>query len=470
MKRLLFYLMIPLLILITDNYACGQHVTVLNPTITPAAVSDSLAALKANALTISANGSVVTIAGTDSTAINMNNKLRIDIDATGLAVDETDTVIDVIIDNQGITGGMIHALDVAASADNAARIAAVGTHTGVDVIHQHVGAFGAVGEALKIMNAGVDTVDVSAAVGSAANDTTLFNADNDKLLIGHAAVFGEVQVTLNTAASASIFANTTLRYFYYSTGQGTWARFFPGDDTFGFTNSGTIRFSTTLTGWATARYNSQNMYWIYIQRTRNSLTTKPIENTIEVLAPTAYTWSETGMIETKSAYVDSLDTDRFRVTNASYSLPLWALPDTVNSGDDAATVKALSDTTLNTGQNTYVFCYGDNDYVDDYALFMQPVEFNLDTPDTLIVWVKISETDSCQVDFMLRQRQGTTTVYADTTLANPTGFTDDTWTRVAILFGENGYPTPPQNTLLDLIMKVKVDKGEAVSVTNVVVK
>ncbi len=418
---------------------------------------------------IRANGLEVILAGSDSTAIHAHGSMRIDSDETGLSAGQTSTSLDIVIDNVGVSAGLHHGIDVSVSEDNTAEIVALGTHTGVTPLMQHIGAFGAVGHALKIMNAGVDTIDVASAFDSAANDSTLFNADNDRIFIGHAAVFDEVQITLNTVASASIFQNTAQTFFFYSTGQGTWTRFFPLDNTDGFLNNGDIEFST-LAGWATAVYDSQTMYWIYIQRTRGNLGTSPIENTIRTLASTQYIWSELGVFEIKSVYADSLDTDRFRVTNASYSLPLWAVPDTVNSGDDAATVKALADTTLNSGQNNYIFCYGDNDYVDDYALFLQPVEFNLDTPDTLIVWVKISETDSCQVDLMLRQRQGTTTVYMDTTLVNPTGFTDNTWTRIAMLFNETGYVAPPQNTLLDLIMKVKIDKGEAVSVTNVIVK
>jgi len=39
-----------------------------------------------------------------------------------------------------------------------------------------------------------------------------------------------------------------------------------------------------------------------------------------------------------------------------------------------------------------------------------------------------------------------------------------------MLLPESGHSAIPRNTILDLIMKVKVDKGEAVSVTNVVVK
>ena len=315
-----------------NNIAAGANITITGY-IDAADSVVTVGNITANSIVagetdVRANGLEIIIAGTDSIALHLHGPIRIDSDETGLAAGQTSTSFDIVIDNIGVSAGMHHGMDVSVSEDNAAEIVALGTHTGVIPIMQHIGTFGAVGHALKLMNSDADTIDVAAAFQSTSDDSTLFNADDDRIFIGHASVFDEIQVTLNTAASASIFQNTAQTFFFYSTGQGTWTRFFPLDNTEGFQNSADIEFST-LAGWATAIYDSQTMYWIYIQRTRGTLSVSPIENTIRTLATTRYVWGELGHIETKSAYLDSLNTDILVVNNAKQVVEILDADDTI---------------------------------------------------------------------------------------------------------------------------------------------
>lgn len=149
----------------------------------------------------------------------------------------------------------------------------------------------------------------------------------------------------------------------------------------------------------------------------------------------------------------------------------WTYPDTTNSGDDASHAIAISDTSLNSGENTFIFCWGDGDGTDDYVLLLHNVIFSR-VPSSLSFWVKFSESDSCGVDIMLRRRvsASSTIVYADTTLQNPTGFSDNTWTKVTMFLGESGHPAIPKNTILDLIVKIQLETDETVALTNILVE
>ena len=526
MKRILFYLMIPLLIIITDNYASGQHVTILNPTITPTAVSDSLlahkpastfivattggdyatidAALSANAtvgalflvypgtytddrINFTANNQCVRGMGSQPAQVHVTAAADTICDYgafTGCAIRDlkmtvtaATTDIPVIAGSGSLTlkrchVGMTNFSDRAGSQPSCIEV--TGTLTMVDgtldynngVDDEGAGVIKAAvipgtGAAVELdhvkidIDGGIHTDSTATATcvvlaglsGTADIHNCTINVDDD----GATYTVGMVYISAGTASHETY--ENKIRVINDSSGNyavGYYAAAPAGAST--FRSMFNHIHCTSVSGTA---YSFMNIGTTAIVRSQLD----------DIVAADGFTNS--GVLTKVSSGADG----EFTISATQQILPLWSAPDTVYSGDDAITVKALSDSALSSGQNRYIFCYGDDDYVDDYAQFIQNISFNIDTPDSLIVWVKISESDSCQVDFMLRQRTAAgTTVYMDTTLVNPTGFTDDTWTRVSMLLPESGHSAIPRNTILDLIMKVKIDKGEAVSVTNVVVK
>lgn len=220
--------------------------------------------------------------------------MRIDHDDTMAADGEFHTLVDVVINDAGSTGGETHALDVARVGGGLVDIAAVGTHTGVAPIHQHVGAFAGSAKAWRYVAIGPAWTPAQAEFDN-GGDLQLFAADNDAIYISGTAddtTFDEIEVILTVAASKHIHP-----VFEYSVGGPAWTVFSPADDTDGFQMDGLIRFSADdLAGWARIDVNAEgtNRYWIRITRTRNNVPTPPTEATIRVLAPTEYYWNELG--------------------------------------------------------------------------------------------------------------------------------------------------------------------------------
>jgi len=135
--------------------------------------------------------------------------------------------------------------------------------------------------------------DITAAAADAGTDVTLFNAENEYLLIGHDQPFYRLAVTLNTAASATIAPT-----FEYLNADGAWTTFSVTDGTTGFSAAGTILWSLDadtpewspiniedyLTGGAVMPEDTigipEAKFWIRIRRTAETLVTAPIEDQI----------------------------------------------------------------------------------------------------------------------------------------------------------------------------------------------
>ena len=308
--------------------------------------------------------------------------LEVNFDATAFAdADTKGTILDVIIDNIGASGGDVHAMDVALSdtTNTDVEIEAVATHEGVDPIGQYIGDPAAIEHAFitdtngsmtvstisfsdenpnpdEILDSGdgfvaagfvagqvievtgdsdnngtytiatvavgtivliaTDTLsnevagdsvtinsifrDVTTAVGAAGTDVTLFDADNDVLLLAAKDKWDEINVILDTEAS-----HTIIPQFHFITDAGAWTQFFPADDTDGFSSSATIRESSgNLATWGSRTLTEVvgsgeigDHYWQRITRTRNVLPTSPIEDTIAVTTlGTKFMWNKDGAI------------------------------------------------------------------------------------------------------------------------------------------------------------------------------
>lgn len=240
--------------------------------------------------------------GDHEAAIVARGEIHQDYDATALAAGVSLTAIDSVIDYDGSTGGEIHALNVVATGTGTGTVVALGTHTDVSPVHQHIGAFGAVAQGWK-ENGGF--TDTTVAFNAAGTDVTIFDSDNDYIYMGSNAIFDEIQVILDTPATRNVFP-----VFEYSIGGPAWTVFTPTDSTSGFTQNGTIAFNSgDLAGWASVVVNGANHFYIRIQRTRNNIGTTPIEDTIQILAATEYYWDETGDTLVKTSYATTFDTN-----------------------------------------------------------------------------------------------------------------------------------------------------------------
>lgn len=240
------------------------------------------------------------------------------LDATGFVSPDTSaTILDVIIDNQApnAEGGEIHALDVAVADTTIVSIdvCAIGTHEGIDVICQELGDPAVIGAAYTV--SGAVSTDVAYALSQDTAHATLFSSDNDYLYIGGTTTFDEINNILSTDSSAHILGT----FEYTTENAATWESFSPSDDTSGYQNSGTIRFqSENLIGWDGATKSqavvisadTTDYYWVRIQRTRNTIVTPPVEQTIKVTTHgSAFGWDREGALSIDSVAVTDAITE-----------------------------------------------------------------------------------------------------------------------------------------------------------------
>jgi hypothetical protein len=207
----------------------------------------------------------------------------LDISYTTGAVEagSDDSVILVNIDESASLGGEVRALEVLAT-EGSAMVEAIHVGVGVAVLHQSVGTFGDMDSAL------VKAVDRLAEFTSTGSDIVMFVADNDTIIIGDAAQFGEIEFLLDTVASGPGIKPR----FEFSTGVGTWSAFVPTDGTNGLRNSGVVDYDpANLSGWVVG---TGSEFLVRITRTANNLTTTPIEDLIQIAATTDFTWGATG--------------------------------------------------------------------------------------------------------------------------------------------------------------------------------
>ena len=215
----------------------------------------------------------------------------IDIDyITGtMAAGQDEEAILVNIDESASTGGIMAGYLCLTTSEGSATINGYETGININPVVQQSGTFG---DADSILNKAVDVTAALAAGGAGA--ISIFVADNDTLTIGDAAQWGEHEIILSTGASGAGVAPT----FEYSTGGAAFSAFSPADGTNGFKNSGAILWdASSLAGWATA---TSGLYEIRITRTRNTLTTTPIIEELQISALTEFKWDKNGDVNLNS--------------------------------------------------------------------------------------------------------------------------------------------------------------------------
>jgi len=268
--------------------------------------------------------------------INLLHSLHVDRDISTFMNGMIGTIFDIVICTNGSTGGDVHVLDVALSCNNSlSNVTAVGTHTGVDVIHQHIA-----NNSDSILCQGWKEnggfTDTTAAFNTSANNVEIFSTRYDYIYVGSNMEFDNIVVELDTPSSSNINAR-----FYYSTGAG-WTQFYPGDDTDGFQQSGYIRFGgDSLSGWATQAVNGKTCYYIRIQRIRNNIWIEPIEDTIqpESTFEGDYFWNKDGNLS---------------VQNLDLKLFVGALTDGTPTDGEITTLIGTAPSNVDAGFSVYI--------------------------------------------------------------------------------------------------------------------
>lgn len=221
----------------------------------------------------------------DANGFGNTHALVVDYRASNVDVGENH-LLEVNIDTTTSLGGEIKALSVSRSGNGLVNVTAVESLPGVKVISQKIGDPIILTQSWTLSGTNYVSVTSEFANGS---DIEIFTNDNDYIICGYDTHFHQIEVLLSTKSSHTIDA-----LFEYSTGTGTWLSFSPSDGTNGFTNNGTIMWQQNLPGWVSSVVNGVSKYYIRIQRTKNLITTPPIENNIRVVTSTNFGWDENG--------------------------------------------------------------------------------------------------------------------------------------------------------------------------------
>jgi len=220
--------------------------------------------------------------------------LEINYVTGGISAGDTTTVILVSIDQTTAGSASVAAMEVLAT-DGVADVHGMIIGAGVAVLEQHVGAFA---NASTIEVNGTATT-AALSIGGAGN-IPIFTLDNDTVLIGSSATFEEIQFIFETPASAPGVAPT----FEFSTTGSSFAFFTPTDGTDGMRTNGVVAYSTeNIPTWG---LNTASEFAIRVVRTRNSVTTTPVVDLINIAATEDFEWDSSGNIIARSLLVDHI--------------------------------------------------------------------------------------------------------------------------------------------------------------------
>ncbi len=117
--------------------------------------------------------------------------------------------------------------------------------------------------------------DATTAFGSDATDLQIFAADDDRIYVGYDSAFDGIEVVLAIVSSDDIVA-----VFEYWNGS-AWTALTVTDGTNGFVQSGDIEITVPV-DWTTKDVNGTSKFYVRIQRTEDTVTTPPTEDSIRV--------------------------------------------------------------------------------------------------------------------------------------------------------------------------------------------
>jgi len=200
----------------------------------------------------------------------------------------------VTVDRTNTTGGDIHALLVFTTAAGSADVVGLELGVGVIPIRHNSGTFGDMDSCTF-----PGLTDILSSCTSTGSDVTLFDTADSELVIGDAAKFSSIDVSLATESNKNIEAK-----FEFSTGSDTWTVFSPSDGTNGFQDTSVIAWELSdIPTWATG---TSTRYFIRITRTRTgNIATPPVEDKLQISAITEYMWGDTGILTVSSLNASS---------------------------------------------------------------------------------------------------------------------------------------------------------------------
>lgn len=212
------------------------------------------------------------------------------------------TTIDIVIDSSAmVSTSEYHAMDVATTGIPSGEVVAIGTHTEVEVIHQHIATFATPSqtEFAGVKHTGGNTwADGIDAYG------VIFVDNSDAIYVGSATQFDEIEVIMTTGGTKSIKPT-----FWYSIAGPAWTEFHPADDTDGFQQSGEVRWEVAA---ITATWTDDGDpggadttagYWIKIVRTRVGAVGSPDPTTVKIGLVTEFVWDKDGNVVIESLVV-----------------------------------------------------------------------------------------------------------------------------------------------------------------------
>ncbi len=246
-----------------------------------------------------------------TSGVDNNRGLDIDYDSDGYNIGVAgrfNYVSGALVDGD-VGGGLFVTLDdteiVAASGSTILGGIAISTTTASDAVKRGVVVLPGFTEAVVIQGAtaiapsyasevtvtvNYDRVNGTGADGTAflstsSSNLTIFDNDNDYILIGDDNTFEDIEVNLVTGGGRTIIPT----FWYPNAGDGTWVSLpIQGDGTNGFQSGGNIIFNAPV-DWTKDDEDMDgnaivDAYYVAIVRTRNNLANKPVEDHFHIFA------------------------------------------------------------------------------------------------------------------------------------------------------------------------------------------
>ncbi len=270
----------------------------------------------------------------DMDAAGFGDIKALDVDyITGvITAGEDEGIILINIDKTIATGGEVFALEVLATdqVSGTTNVHGLKTGPGVEPVHQDSGTFA--NPTLATDN----TADTDVSVmrdGILANTTTIFEAQNEYIIIGADAAFQDMELVFSTAANKSIKPT-----FWYSTvGTGQFTQFTPVDGTDGCKHTGVISWDASdLSGHVAD--TGTGKFDIKIIRTRNTMTA-PVLGYAKTAATTEYVWDKSGnlvvaTVDTGQGANELYDMDQDVLTTSNLTFDGLLLTSVIDAGVD----------------------------------------------------------------------------------------------------------------------------------------
>ena len=214
--------------------------------------------------------------------------LEIDYVTGAIGIGSDEAVILVNVDETSATGGDVVALEVLAT-EGSAKVIGLLVGVGIDPIEQLSGLFS---DGDSIDEAGNDVLIPLS--GGGAGDISVFENDNETITVGNTVKFEELEIIVDIGASGAGIQPK----FEFSTGIGTWAEFSPVDGTNAFEHTGIMLWlDSDIPSWAVG---TGSEYLIRITRQRNSLSTTPIIDKVQIAAAAEFFWDKNANVAVKS--------------------------------------------------------------------------------------------------------------------------------------------------------------------------